>query len=83
MFDAEELYDAIDQCVWALLTRHGIEAPPVDALQLVQEAFRYTVQFEEEEEDGRRPGNDSPQPREPPRQLRAGRHGWRKLAHRQ
>ena len=67
MFDAEELYDAIDQCVWALLTRHGIEAPPVDALQLVQEAFRYTVQFEEEEED--EPQYGDPPKRRRPREL--------------
>lgn len=50
-FSTEELYDTIDRCAWELLTRFHIDEPPVDALQLVQDAFRYTVTFEEEEED--------------------------------
>jgi len=66
-FSAEELYDAIDRCVWELLARHGIAEPPVDALALVQEAFGYTVTFEEEEEDEPQYG-DRPK-RKRPREL--------------
>ncbi len=66
-FSTEELYDAIDRCVVELLARHGIEEPPVDAIRLVQDAFRYTVTFEEEEED--EPQYGDPPKRKRPREL--------------
>ena len=65
--NSEELNDAIDRCVGDLLARHGITEPPVDALALVQEAFGYTVTFEEEEEDEPQYG-DRPK-RKRPREL--------------
>ena len=66
-FSTEELYDAIDRCAWELLARFHIDEPPVDALQLVQDAFRYTVTFEEEQED--EPQYGDPPKRRRPREL--------------
>jgi len=63
-FNAEELFEAIDRCAWELLARFHIDEPPVDALQLVQDAFRYTVTLEEEEEDEPEYG-DRPKRRRP------------------
>lgn len=64
MFDvsAEELFDAIDRMVTALLTRHGISAPPVDAVALAVRAFGYAVREEEEDHGPRRYG-DRPKPK--------------------
>lgn len=64
MFDisAEELFDAIDRLVTALLTRHGISAPPVDAVGLAVRAFGYQVREEEEDDEPRRYG-DRPKPK--------------------
>lgn len=66
-FSTEELYDAIDRCAWELLARFHIDEPPVDAIQLVQDAFRYTVTFEEEQED--EPQYGDPPKRRRPREL--------------
>ena len=63
-FNAEELSEAIDRCAWELLARYNIDEPPVDALQLVQDAFRYTVTFEEAEDDEPQYG-DRPKRRRP------------------
>jgi predicted transcriptional regulator len=64
MFDvsAEELFDAIDRLVTALLTRHGISSPPVDAVGLAVRAFGYQVREEEEDDEPRRYG-DRPKPK--------------------
>ncbi len=66
-FNAEELFEAIDRCVVELLAQHGIDEPPVDAVQLVQDAFRYTVTYEEEEEA--EPQYGDPPKRRRPREL--------------
>ena len=63
-FNTEDLFDTIDRCAWELLARFHIEEPPVDALQLAQDAFRYTVTFEEEEEEEPEYG-DRPKRRRP------------------
>jgi hypothetical protein len=64
MFDvsADELFDAIDRLVMALLTRNGVSAPPVDAVALAVRAFGYTVHEEEEDDEPRRYG-DRPKPK--------------------
>jgi hypothetical protein len=64
MFDisAEELFDEIDRLVLGLLTRHGVSAPPVDAVGLAVRAFGYVVREEEEDDEPRRYG-DRPKPK--------------------
>ena len=64
MFDvsADELFDAIDRLVTALLTRHGVTAPPVDVVALAVRAFGYNVVEEEEDDEPRRYG-DRPKPK--------------------
>jgi len=66
-FSTEELFEAIDGSVVELLARRGIDEPPVDAIQLVQDAFRYTVTYEEE--DGDEPQYGDPPKRKRPREL--------------
>lgn len=61
-FSADELFDAIDRQVLALLARHGVSAPPVDAVALAVRAFGYQVR-EEEEDDGPRRYGDRPKPK--------------------
>ena len=63
-FSTEELYDAIDRCAWELLARFHIDEPPVDAIQLVQDAFGYAVTLEDEDEDEPQYG-DRPKRRRP------------------
>lgn len=58
----EELFDAIDRQVMALLTRHGVSAPPVDAVGLAVRAFGYVVREDEEDDEPRRYG-DRPKPK--------------------
>ncbi len=59
---ADELFDAIDRLVMALLTRHGISAPPVDAVALAVRAYGYVVREEEGDDEPRRYG-DRPKPK--------------------
>ncbi len=68
-FSAEELFDAVDRAVVALLQRHGFTEPPVDALRLVQEAFGYSIQWEELDEDEPREYGDRPKPKPRGREL--------------
>jgi hypothetical protein len=67
-FSTEELFDAIDRAVLALLKRVGNEAEPVDALSILRDAFRYTVTFLSEEDEEPRYG-DRPKPKPRPREL--------------
>jgi predicted transcriptional regulator len=67
-FTTEELFDAIDRAVLDLLSRHAVTEPPVDALALVQDEFRYTVR-EDEEDDTPRQYGDRPKPRPRGREL--------------
>ncbi|HVK07467.1 MAG TPA: hypothetical protein VM597_01690 [Gemmataceae bacterium] len=60
-FTAEDLFDAVDRLVGELLTHHGFEEPPVDAVALAQEAFDLTVR-EADEEDDPRQGRFGPRP---------------------
>ncbi len=64
MFDvsADELFDAIDRLIAALLARHGVTTPPVDAVALAQRAYGYAVREEEEDDEPRRYG-DRPKPK--------------------
>lgn len=56
-FSHEDLVDAIDHAVRELLTRAGVNHPPVDALELAQVHFRLAVVMAElEEEEPRRYG---------------------------
>lgn len=50
-FTTEELFDAVDASVRELLTRHGNEEPPVDAIALLQSEYGFTVTVEEEHEE--------------------------------
>jgi len=69
-FTPEELFDAVDRIVLDLLSKQGIEEPPVDALMLVQKAFGYAVTIEEAEEDEEpRQYGDRPPPRRRGREL--------------
>jgi hypothetical protein len=47
-FTAEDLFDAIDRAVAALLDRHRIEGPPVDALRLAEEEWNLTIREAED-----------------------------------
>jgi hypothetical protein len=67
-FTTEELFDAIDRAVGALLKRAGNEADPVDALALLRDAFRYTVTYLSEDDEEPRYG-DRPKPKPRPREL--------------
>jgi hypothetical protein len=49
-FTTEELFDTIDAQVRELLARYGGE-PPVDAVDLIQTAFGFTVTIEQEEDE--------------------------------
>lgn len=64
MFDvsAEELFDAIDRLIAALLARHGVTTPPVDAVALAVRAYGYAVREEDEGDEPRRYG-DRPKPK--------------------
>jgi predicted transcriptional regulator len=68
-FNAEELFDAIDQIVLDLLRRHNIEEPPVDALTLIQAEFHYAIRYVEEDEDDGRGRTGSRSRRSRPREL--------------
>lgn len=61
-FTADELFDAVDHLVVALLARHGIDAPPVDAVQLAQDAFQLKVREAEPEDDEPQQGRFGPRP---------------------
>ena len=65
-FTAEDLFDAVDRLVAETLARHGIDAPPVDALALAQEAFNLTVVDAEDDAD-ERSGRFGPRPPRRPR----------------
>lgn len=67
-FTTEELFDAIDRAVAALLKRVGNEAEPVDALALLRDAFRYTVTVLSEDDEELQYG-DRPKPKPRPREL--------------
>ena len=67
-FTTEELFDAIDRAVLALLKRVGNEAEPVDALSILQTAYRYTVTYLSEDDEEPRYG-DRPKPKPRPREL--------------
>lgn len=67
-FSQEELFDAIDRAVLALLKRAGDDAAPVDALALLQTAYRYTVTYLSEDDEEPKYG-DRPKPRPRPREL--------------
>ena len=67
-FSQEELFDAIDRAVMALLKRATEEAAPVDALALLQNAYRYTVTYLSEDDEEPKYG-DRPKPRPRPREL--------------
>ncbi len=56
-FSADELFDAIDRAVLALLARYGVLAPPVPAVRLACEAFGYTIHEEEEEDEPKQYGD--------------------------
>ena len=62
-FSADELFDAIDRAVLALLAKHGITAPPVPAVRLAREAFGYVIQEVEEDDDEPRKYGDKPKPK--------------------
>lgn len=68
-FTTEELFDAIDRQVLDLLTRHGITEPPVEAVDLVQDAFHYTIREEDDGDDEPRQYGDRPKPRPRGREL--------------
>ncbi len=60
-FSQDDLLDAIDRAVRALLDQERVAAPPVDAITLVQDAFGLTV-VEEEPDDDPEPGRFGPRP---------------------
>jgi predicted transcriptional regulator len=60
-FTADELFEAVDRLVAELLARHGLDAPPVDALALAREAFQLAVR-ETEPEDEPQQGRFGPRP---------------------
>ena len=67
-FTTEELFDAIDRAVAELLARTRTDEPPVDALAIVKEAYRYTVTILSEDDEEPQYG-DRPKPRPRPREL--------------
>ncbi len=67
-FSQDELFDAIDRAVLALVKRAGDEAAPVDALALLRDAYRYTVTYLSEDDEEPQYG-DRPKPRPRPREL--------------
>ena len=50
-FTTEELFDTIDTQVRELLARHGNGEPPVDAVGLLQSAFGFQVNIEQDEDE--------------------------------
>ena len=50
-FTADELFEAVDRLVAELLTRHGVDAPPVDAVALARDAFQLSVREAEPEDE--------------------------------
>ena len=52
-FSQEDLFDAIDRLVAALLERAGVEQPPVDALRIAEDHLGIPVEVVEPEEDER------------------------------
>jgi predicted transcriptional regulator len=61
-FTADELFDAVDRRVTRLLTQHGVDEPPVDAVTLAQDAFQLTVREAEPEDDQPQQGRFGPRP---------------------
>lgn len=62
-FTAEDLFEATDRVIAAVLARNGVEEPPVDALVLARDEFRLVIKYAEEEEDARGRFGDRPRPR--------------------
>ena len=52
-FSQEDLFDAIDRLVAALLERAGVNAPPVNALVIAEDHLGIPVEYVEPEEDER------------------------------
>jgi len=64
-FSQEDLFDAIDHAVRDLLSRAGVEEPPVDALHVARAAFGFRVEYAEPEDEP--PGRFGARPaRRPP-----------------
>jgi predicted transcriptional regulator len=62
-FSQEDLFDAIDRLVAALLDRAGVVEPPVNALRIAEDHLGIPVEFAEPEEDER--GRPRPRARRP------------------
>lgn len=60
-FSPEDLIEAIDRAVLTMLSRHGMEEPPVDTIGLAQEEFGFTI-TEAEDEEEERSGRFGPRP---------------------
>jgi hypothetical protein len=68
-FSTEELFEAIDRAVLVLFNRVGTDpAEPIDALAILQTAFRYTITYLSEEDEEPRYGS-RPKPKPRPREL--------------
>jgi predicted transcriptional regulator len=67
-FTTEELFDTIEREVDALLKSQGIEQPPVNAVRLIRDVFRYTIVYAEPDDEPREYGA-APRRRPRPREL--------------
>lgn len=67
-FTTEDLFDAIDRSVSGLLARAGITEPPVDALAILRDAYRYRIDYDEPRDGPPRYG-DRPKRRAGPNEL--------------
>ena len=68
-FSTEELYDAVDRAVIKLLEAGRVLQPPVPAVRLIQDLFRYTIREDDEADESPKQYGDRPKPRPRPGEL--------------